>query len=121
MTLLKYEENRVWKRRMKKDKMMKAGMRFKSAVCSAEGVVVRAAEGEGELTCGGTAVTLTDQQPVDATPLTVAQDGGALLAKRYVDTDSGLEVLCSKAGFGLFAFAGRQLTLKQAKALPASD
>ncbi|PHR11812.1 MAG: hypothetical protein COA41_19945 [Sphingopyxis sp.] len=101
--------------------MMKAGMRFKSAVCSAEGVVVRAAEGEGELTCGGTAVTLADQQPVDATPLTVAQDGGALLAKRYVDTDSGLEVLCSKAGFGLFAFAGRQLTLKQAKALPASD
>lgn len=100
---------------------MKTGMRFKSAVCSAEGAVVRAAQGEGDLTCGGVPVTFTGEQPADAAPLTEAQNGGALLGKRYVDEDSGLEVLCTKAGFGELAFAGRALTLKQAKALPASD
>jgi len=121
MTLLNYEENRVCKSQMKKDRLMKAGMRFKSAVCSAEGVVVRATECEGELTCGGVAVTLADQRPTDATPLAAAEEGGVLLAKRYVDIDSGLEVLCSKSGLGMFAFAGRKLAVKVVKALPASD
>lgn len=100
---------------------MKTGMRFKSAVCTAEGVVVRAADGGGDLTCGGTAVTAAGQQPVEAAPLTDAQDGAALVGKRYVDADTGLEVLCTKSGFGAFAFAGRPLALKEAKALPASD
>ncbi len=100
---------------------MKTGMRFKSAVCSAEGMVIRAAQGDGELTCGGVAVTPADGEAAEASPLAQAQDDAALLGKRYVDEETDLEVLCTKAGFGGFAFAGRPLTLKQAKSLPASD
>ena len=50
-----------------------------------------------------------------------AQQDAASAGKRYVDTASGLEVLCVKGGFGAFAFAGRPLAPKVAKALPASD
>lgn len=100
---------------------MKTGMRFKSAVCPAEGVVVRAAQEDGKLTCGGVPVVVAGELPTEATSLSEAQNGGVLLGKRYVDESSGLEVLCTKAGLGVLAFAGRALTLKQAKSLPASD
>jgi hypothetical protein len=100
---------------------MKTGMRFKSAVCPAEGVVVRAAQEAGDLTCGGVPVAATGEQAAAAAPLPEAREGAALLGKRYVDEASGLEVLCTKNGFGELAFAGRLLTLKQAKSLPASD
>ena len=41
--------------------------------------------------------------------------------KRYADAGSGVEVLCTKAGQGDLAFAGRPLERKDAKPLPASD
>jgi hypothetical protein len=41
--------------------------------------------------------------------------------KRYVDTATGLEVLCTKAAPGVLSADGRQLTLKAPNALPASD
>jgi hypothetical protein len=44
-----------------------------------------------------------------------------VLGKRYVDTESGLEVLCTKPGPGVLSADGRQLTLKAPNALPASD
>lgn len=44
-----------------------------------------------------------------------------MLGKRYVDTESGLEVLCTKAGRGVLSADGRQLTTKAPNALPASD
>ncbi|BBZ38228.1 MULTISPECIES: hypothetical protein [Mycobacterium] len=44
-----------------------------------------------------------------------------VLGKRYVDTESGLEVLCTKAGRGVLSADGRQLTTKAPNALPASD
>ncbi|HEY2084895.1 MAG TPA: hypothetical protein VGH54_02475 [Mycobacterium sp.] len=46
---------------------------------------------------------------------------GVVLGKRYVDEPTGLEVLCTKAGAGPLAADGRQLVIKAAKALPASD
>ncbi len=47
--------------------------------------------------------------------------GGVTIGKRYVDEDSGLEVLGAKAGKGSLAFDGKPLALKGAKPLPASD
>jgi len=43
------------------------------------------------------------------------------IGKRYVDDVAGVEVLCVKAGAGPLTFAGRELTIKAAKPLPASD
>ena len=44
-----------------------------------------------------------------------------LLGKRYVDDESDIEVLCTKAGDGALAVDGRPLVLKTAKPLPSSD
>jgi hypothetical protein len=52
-------------------------------------------------------------------PATTEND--TVLGKRYVDTDTGLEVLCTKAAPGVLSADGRQLTLKAPNALPASD
>ena len=49
------------------------------------------------------------------------QAGGTQLGKRYVDEPTGLEVLCVKPGSATLAADGRDLTLKSAKPLPASD
>ena len=43
------------------------------------------------------------------------------MGKRYSDEESGLEVLCSKAGEGALAGDGRALPVKGAKPLPSSD
>ncbi|MET0954063.1 MAG: hypothetical protein ABWX57_12285 [Aeromicrobium sp.] len=48
-------------------------------------------------------------------------DQGSLLGKRYVDPDSGLELLCTKAGEGTLRVDGAALGVKQAKNLPSSD
>ena len=46
---------------------------------------------------------------------------GTMAGKRYADAESGVEVLCTKAGQDDLAFAGRPLERKDAKPLPASD
>lgn len=43
------------------------------------------------------------------------------LGKRYSDDDAGVEVLCVKPGVGPLLFGAQELSLKGAKALPASD
>jgi hypothetical protein len=100
---------------------IKPGSRWKSAVCDAQLVVVRPPKAAGELQCGGVAVLeLTDP----AAPTGEVQPdhaGGVLIGKRYVDADSGIEVLGAKAGKGSLSFDGRPLQLKDAKPLPASD
>lgn len=99
---------------------LKPGSRWASRVCDAEFVIVRPPKGGGVLACGG----------VEAAPhggdrsgekLTEAQGDGLLTGKRYHDVDTGCEVLCTKAGLGALSLDGRPLTLKEAKALPASD
>jgi len=46
---------------------------------------------------------------------------GTLLGKRYADGDTGLELLCTKAGEGSLSLGGTPLALKEAKPLPSSD
>lgn len=98
----------------------KPGSRWKSAVGEGEFVVVRPASGDGDLTCGGAAlVTHGDATPASGSA--PAGSEGTMAGKRYTDVESGVELLCTKAGTGDLAFAGRALTRKDAKPLPASD
>jgi hypothetical protein len=46
---------------------------------------------------------------------------GTLLGKRYADPESGLEVLCTKAGTGLLTLGDAPLRVKDARPLPSSD
>ncbi|MBY8857124.1 hypothetical protein K7711_11600 [Nocardia sp. CA2R105] len=95
---------------------MKPGTRLYSTVCDTVVVVVRPV---GDLVpdCGGAPMTEAAGSATGG-----GQPGaGTQVGKRYEDTDSGLEVLCVKAGAGTLSVAGRQLTIKAAKALPSSD
>ena len=95
---------------------IKPGLKLASAVSPAQFVVIRGA-GEIELTHGGVAV-------VDAAPSAATAEGlegEVLVGKRYSDESGELELLCVKPGAGLLAAGGFPLSVKAAKALPASD
>ncbi len=100
---------------------IKPGSRWKSAVCTAEMVVVRPPKTPGELQCGGVAVVAQAEAGPPSGDVHPDHAGGVLIGKRYTDEDSGIEVLGAKAGQGSLAFDGRPLSLKEAKPLPASD
>jgi len=98
-----------------------AGTKLASAVCGAQAIVIRPPSADGVIACGEQPMAMSGAVPPAAEPLPAPQAGQALPGKRYVDEATGLEVLCTKAGKGAFAFDGRPLTLKEAKPLPASD
>jgi hypothetical protein len=100
---------------------IKPGSRWKSAVCSAEMVVVRPPATAGELQCGGAPVRPHAEDVTPSGEVHADHAGGVLIGKRYIDETSGIEVLGAKPGKGSLAFDGRPLTLKEAKPLPASD
>ncbi len=100
---------------------MKPGSRWKSAVCDTEVVVVRPPKTEITLECGGHAmVAFADARP-DGLTLAEAHAGGTGAGKRFADADTGLELLCSKAGTGSLSIGGRAIGVKEAKKLPSSD
>jgi hypothetical protein len=100
--------------------MIKPGSRWKSAVCEAEVVVVRLPSRAGLPQCGG-----VDMVPLDQHTVTVAIisgfDSGCAVGKRYRAADSGIELLCTKAGRGTLGFDGSTLVPVEAKQLPSSD
>lgn len=98
---------------------IKPGLRLRSVVCTTEVVVVRGS-GATELTCGGAPMAEPDTQTGGGVPA-VGRDSGSVLGKRYEDPETGVEVLCVKAGAGSLAVGDRLLHIKSAKALPASD
>ena len=99
----------------------KVGARFRSAVCDTEVVVVRAAEAAVELSCGGAPMLdFGAARSAGAAPAAGA-DGGTQVGKRYIDQDTGVELLCTKAGKGSLAVDGRLMEIKVAKPLPATD
>jgi hypothetical protein len=95
------------------------GKRLRSTACHAEIIVIRAPHSKTELSCAG-APMADDDAAVSATA-TGSADDGVVLGKRYVDEQTGLEVLCTKAGAGPLVAGDRPLVIKAAKALPASD
>jgi hypothetical protein len=102
-------------------RLIKPGLRLKSAVCSTEVMVIRAPPGEALIACGGAEMLGGS----DAVPAGLALDSkwaqGSLIGKRYVDPEDRYELLCTKAGAGALSLGGVALEIKQAKALPSSD
>lgn len=96
-----------------------AGTRLGCPGCTTEVVVIRPATGADVVSCGNLPLLPTPGQGRGARMHD--QAGQTLLGKRYVDESSGLELLCTKAGAGQLACAGRPMALKAAKPLPSSD
>jgi len=101
--------------------ILKAGQSLASTTDATALIVVRAPEGDVALTCGGADMIVGKTGVGDGKTIDPAHRSGALLGKRYVDEDAGLEVLCTKGGDGSLAVGGRLLEIKQAKPLPSSD
>jgi hypothetical protein len=102
-------------------RMLKPGVRLKSAVCGAEVMVIRSPGTEGLLCCGGAEMLAMSEAAAPGAQLDPKQTQGALIGKRYVDADDRLELLCTKGGEGSLSLNGQPLSVKQAKALPSSD
>lgn len=97
------------------------GSRWKSAVCDTELVVIRPPKGPVSLECGGRQVIPHAVARADGLAPAGAHAAGSAAGKRYADPESGLEVLCSKAGAGSLSVDGRAINAAEAKKLPASD
>lgn len=97
-----------------------AGSRWKSAVSETEVIVVQQMDGDHRLGCGGADMVPTGTD-VSAQTLDPGLAEPTLLGKRYVDEDSGLEVLCTKGGDGTLTLDDSPLLVKGAKPLPSSD
>jgi len=100
---------------------LKPGSRWKSAVCDAELVVVRPPKTPVVLECGGHPVAPHAAPRPEGLALSPDHAAGCAAGKRYADPESGLEVLCSKAGAGSLSIDGRAIGAMEAKKLPASD
>ena len=98
---------------------LKAGGRFKSAVCDTQVMVIKAPAGEFALACGG--AEMVAPAAAGAGALDPALTGETLIGKRYVNADESLELLCTKGGKGTLTLDGTPLEIKQAKQLPSSD
>ena len=100
---------------------LKAGSRWRSAVCDTEVVVVRAPSGSPALECGGQPMVPHDAEKPAGAALDPAHSDGTQMGKRFADPDSGIEVLATKGGAGSLSLDGTALPLKDAKPLPSSD
>ena len=99
---------------------LKVGQTLSSAVDSTSLVVVRAPQGDVDVTCGGAPMTGPGETASGATPQGEA-GSGLLMGKRYADEALGLELLCVKPGDYAVAVNGTPLAQKSAQPLPASD
>jgi hypothetical protein len=85
-------------------------------------IVVRAPNGDVEITCGGAAmVDPKAGTAVESIPADPDFADGTLLGKRYEDAAATVELLCTKGGTSSLAVDGARLVIKSAKPLPASD
>ena len=100
---------------------LKAGSRWRSAVCDTEVVVVRAPSGSPALECGGQPMVAHDADRPGGGTVDAAHAGGTQMGKRFSDPESGIEVLATKGGAGSLSLDGQPLALKDAKPLPSSD
>jgi hypothetical protein len=101
--------------------VLKAGTRFKSAVCDTQVMVVKAPAGEFALSCGGVEMLGGTATAPAGAALDPAHAGDTLIGKRYVNADESVELLCTKGGKGALSLDGTAMEIKQAKQLPSSD
>ncbi|MFI2557062.1 hypothetical protein [Nocardia farcinica] len=98
---------------------LRPGEQLASTVCGTRVVVVRAPAGTApQLACGGAPLA------AGGSAQAARPDGGphaTLIGKRYVNADESVELLCTAPGSGELTCDGVPMTVKAAKALPASD
>ncbi|MBC7302643.1 MAG: hypothetical protein H5T78_17070 [Nocardia sp.] len=98
---------------------LRPGEQLASTVCGTRVVVVRApAGGAPELACGAAPLVPAAQAAPAPPP---GGDAVTLVGKRYVDAGETVELLCIASGSGALTCGGEPMTIKAAKALPASD
>ncbi|HEY2809095.1 MAG TPA: hypothetical protein VGI91_09890 [Steroidobacteraceae bacterium] len=102
-------------------RLLKPGLRLKSAVCSTEVMVIRSPGTEALISCGGVEMLAVTETAAAGGKPDPAHAQGSLIGKRYVDAAEALELLCTKGGEGSLSVDGAALSIKQAKALPSSD
>jgi hypothetical protein len=98
---------------------LRPGDQLASTACTTRVIVVRApATAAPVITCSGSPMAPAGS----ARPAPAADpDPVTLIGKRYVDAHDELELLCTFSGRGELCCDGVPMTLKSAKALPASD
>ena len=97
------------------------GSRLQSTVCNTQVMVIKAPEGDIEVTCGGAPMVDAGAEAASGGSVDPEHAEGTAIGKRYVNEDGSLELLCVKAGEGSLAIGGVALTIKGAKKLPWSD
>lgn len=97
------------------------GKRYRSVVCDAELVVVKAPGGEVDLRSGGHPVVPVDDDRPEGVNVESGFEGELLVGKRYTDEDGTIEVLVTKAGASALSIGDVVLARKDAKPLPSSD
>jgi hypothetical protein len=101
---------------------LKVGQSLASVTDTTTVIVIRAPQDDVELTCGRAAmVDPKSEAAKERRPLETSDPEGTLLGKRYVDDDTGIELLCTKPGPATLELNGKQLSVKAARPLPASD
>lgn len=100
-------------------KMLKSGLKLKSAVCDTELMVIRAAPDAVDIRCGGVPMLLAGEN--GGGELDDRFASGTLVGKRYVDSGERYELLCTRGGKGSLSIIEEPLNVKIAKALPSSD
>lgn len=98
------------------------GTRLKSTVDDTEVVVVKAPATSIDIRCGGdTMVPFTQVAAPAHGRIDSRFAEGTQVGKRYVHDDSGVELLCTKAGAGSLSLGDEPFRLKATKQLPSSD
>jgi alkanesulfonate monooxygenase SsuD/methylene tetrahydromethanopterin reductase-like flavin-dependent oxidoreductase (luciferase family) len=93
------------------------GARLRSIGSTTEIVVIRSSRSAVRLTCAGSPMLAVDWR---TTPTGVPVPRGVELACRYMDEQSGLEVLCTNPGRGPLAADGRTLRLRRRPQSPVN-
>ena len=102
-------------------RILKPGLRLKSAVCATEVMVLRAPATAVDVRCGGVEMFAPTESALAEVRLDPAHAQGTLIGKRYIDAQDKVEMLCTQGGQGSLTFEGVVMTVKQPKALPSSD
>lgn len=99
---------------------LKPGSRWVSAAGDTEVIVVKAGAPGLSLECGGHPMVPAGADKPAGLTLDPGFSEGTQIGKRF-EHDSGLELLCTKAGQGSLSVDGVALPLKESKPLPSSD
>jgi hypothetical protein len=102
-------------------RILKPGLRLKSAVCDTQIMVIKTAPGEHDVRCGGVEMIAMSDPDDDRSRLDPLRAEGSATGKRYVNDTESIEVLCVASGQGSLDLDGAPMQSKQAKALPTSD